>query len=187
LSCVDLALSEACPNEGKCHHYLGKGIGPGRVLGTECLIYAVCESQRGLGEKLSIEDFKTKRLQRGDLSLARHEYTNWPTFRDYVVRPRDSRSIKGVAVSTAAEIRGLISPVNGVHPEKSLRAVCILDKVQEGDHAGHAALQYCSEQAALTEKQKKNLRALISADLAETFSTIAAVPYCYPEAAGEGY
>ena len=52
------------------------------------------------------------------------------------------------------------------------RAVCVLDKVSQQDHDGHAALEYSESQEELTPKQKSKCRPLIQADLADAFGEI---------------
>jgi hypothetical protein len=172
-----------------CHHHLGAGAGPGPLLAAELLIFAVFSAQVRVGARLTNKDFPTKSLKRGDLSLARHAHTSWATFRDNVLTPGQRLlPIQGLAISEAGMLRGLIAELDSVVPPKRLRSVCVLDKVEAGDHDGHAALKYCSEEAALNERTERPVvRAQIQAELAATFSEVRAVSSLYSEASLEGY
>ncbi len=178
-----------CPTEMGCHHHLGVGAGPGPVLATECLIFAVFGAEARLGARLTPNDFPPKSLKKGGLSLARQPHTSWTTFRDNVLVPGQQRSqpIQGIAVSRADALRGLIAEISSSTPATLLRSVCVLDKGENGDHDGHAALQFCAEQAGLREKEKSVVRAQIQTELATTFSEVRAVSSCYAEAGQEGY
>jgi hypothetical protein len=172
----------------ECHHYLGVGAGPGPVLPSECLIFAVFRADARLGTRLIEKDFPTNRLKRGDLSLARHAHTSWATFRDYVIAPgRQSQHFQGIAVSRADALRSLIAEVTSSTSPALLRSICVLDKVEDGEHNGHAALKYCAEQAALSDKAKRVVRTQIESELTATFSEVCAVSSCYAEASQEGY
>jgi hypothetical protein len=171
-----------------CHHHLGAGAGPGPVLANECLILAVFGSAARLGARLAANDFPSKSLKRGDLSLARHSHTSWTAFRDNVLAPgQQSQPVRGIAVSQADALRGLIAEINSSTTQKLLRSVCVLDKVEIGDHVGHAALQFCAEQVGLQEKEKSVVRAQIQTELAKTFSEVRAISSCYAQASQEGY
>jgi len=188
LPCADL-LGQLCPTETVCQHHLGVGAGPGPVLATECLIFAVFGANARLGARLTPNDFPPKSLKSGDLSLARQSHTSWTTFRDNVLVPRQQRSqpIRGIAVSRVDALRNLIAEINSSMPATLLRSVCVLDKVENGEHDGHAALQFCAEQAGLRDKEKSVVRAQIQTELARTFSEVRAVSSCYAEAGQEGY
>jgi len=188
LPCADL-LGRLCPIEVRCHHHLGTGAGPGPVLPSECLVFAVFRADARLGTRLVADkDFPTGRLKRGDLSLARHAHTSWATFRDYVIAPgKQSQAVQGIAVSRADALRSLVAEITSSVPPTCLRSVCVLDKVENGEHDGHAALKFCSEQAALRTKAKHVVRVQIQSELAATFSEVRAVSWCYAEASQEGY
>jgi len=171
-----------------CHHHRGVGAGPGPVLDAECLIFAVFGADARLGAKLTPNYFRIDRLKQGDLSLARHAHTSWATFRDDVLAPGERlQRLQGIAVSQADTLRGLIAEIHSSTPPKALRSVCVLDKVEDGEHDGHAALQFCSEQAGLRAKEKSVVRAQIQSELATTFSEVRAISSCYAEASQEGY
>ena len=158
------------------------------MLPAECLIFAVFRADARLGTRLTDKDFPTSRLKKGDLSLARHAHTSWATFRDYVLAPgQRSQPFQGIAVSQADAIRSLVAEITSSTPPTLLRSVCVLDKVENGEHDGHAALKFCSEQAALPEKAKFVVRAQIQSELIATFSEVRAVSSCYAEASQEGY
>lgn len=171
-----------------CHHHLGIGAGPGPVLATECLILAIFGTGARLGARLTGKDFPSKSLKRGDLSLARHSHTSWATFRDSVLVPgQRSQPVQGIAVSQADALRSLVARIDSSTPVKHLRSVCVLDKVENGDHNGHAALKFCSEDAALRESEKSVVRAQIQAELAATFSEVRAISSYYAHAGDDGY
>jgi hypothetical protein len=147
----------------------------------------VFDSDEPLGKRLRPTDFDTNQIKRGEFSLARQGFTDWPTFRDKVLVPKGPKDLKGVVSSNAEAIRRIIRDVRGLHPRKILRAVCVIDKAIEIDFHGHAALVFCEDHNNLTAKQKTTLRSIITADLADAFGVLNPVANCYPEATGEGF
>jgi hypothetical protein len=148
------------------------------------LIYAVFDSDEPQGERLRPTDFDTNQIKRGELSLARRGLTDWPTFRDRVVVPKGgAKALKGIVSSNCEAIRRITKDVQGFHPKKILRGVCIIDKAIVIDFVGHATLKFCEDHNPLTAKQKTSLRSRITADLADAFGVLMPIVACYPEAA----
>src|ERR1700683_4036513 len=87
LTCVDIPARSPCPTEQTSHHWLGEN-GPGWVTPDELLIYAVFDTDEPQGNRLRLTDFDSGQIKRGELSLARHGLTDWPTFRDRVLIPK---------------------------------------------------------------------------------------------------
>jgi len=164
-----------CQDERVSQHHKASGHGP--VKDDEYVIFVVFDSNVQIGKKLSERDFSTKKIAKGDLSLARKAYTTINDAQECVIQPALDRGqkVSGASVALTRSLRSIKAPIEGLTPVKYARGVCILDRVENDDHEGHAALRSCRDEGALTPKQRGKLRALIAADLAEKFDVLQAI------------
>lgn len=161
-----------CPCEATTQHFKGSPPGHGPVLDSETVTLAVfrdtpydTESRRLLPAA-----FPTDRLNGGNLSLARLSHTNRSTFDTQVVAGRMD-DLVGVACASAFAIRQITYDSTS-HPAFKGRGVCLLDKVEDGDHDGHASLGWGRSDVELSVKQKQRAREAIKRNLADTFTLV---------------
>lgn len=151
-----------------------RGFGP--VRPEEAVLLAVFESTKRdpITQRILPEAFTPKRLKDYDLSLARRAHTGRPEFDQHVVGPKIALGDQLVDVATARSRRffEMTFVCEEIKPPVQGRAVCLLDIVEPTDHDGHAALGYSEDQSALSEKQKKKVRARIHHDLADAFGDL---------------
>ena len=118
--------------------------------------------------KLLPHAFRTDRMNAHNLSLARASFTTRATFEREVVQ---SAKLVGVARVQASRLRDLIYTSTS-EPKFNGRAACVSDKVNEGDHAGHAALGWAESQEGMKPNQRARAREFIRDSLVEVFGTI---------------
>lgn len=161
-----------CERELTTNHFKCSGHGP--LHDTESVAIVVFDENLKIGNKLTLEQFPSKKLNRGELSLARISFTTLDDIDAYVIGPDRNREATAIGASTAIvrDIRSIAAIVDGLHPLKIVRGVCVIDKVVSGDHDGHAAFQSCGDHDGLTPPQRGKLRHRIAADLAEKFDVL---------------
>ena len=168
-------VGDDCSCELQTCHHKGQGHGHGPVGNSETVVMAAFRGDKYDEEsgKLKPAAFRNKQLQRQEVSLARPLHTSLPSFNEHVVGGRQDEFV-GIASADAAAIRRISYPSRS-HPEFRGRGVCLVDKVGEHDHDGHAALCWSESQGDLTEKQKERARETIKENLATAFGPISGV------------
>jgi hypothetical protein len=148
---------------------------------------AVFRATPTVNGRLAPTAFRNARLQAGDVSLARLSYTTREDFDAYVVAPKTaSDPLQGVVTCAVEVLRGLRIDIPYTSPVTALRAICVIDRVEVGDHDGHAALMYCEEQQSIQgKKTKERIRADIAAALASAFGEVKALDVVFPSIAGD--
>ncbi len=161
-----------CADEGRTLHYNGSWRGFGPVQDGERVLFAVFEGTPLEGSSILIEkSFSNFNLIRTSESLARTFYVTAKIFWQSIVR---RRTIIGIACANVSDLRNLVAQIQPPSGIKQVRAICVVDKVEEGDCDGHAAMGYGEETRGqgMTEGQIGKIRKNIRMDLATKFSTI---------------
>lgn len=159
----------ACADEQQSLHFRateGGGFGP--VADQEHVAFGVFPNTPTANGKLAPTAFESRQLNRAEQSIARLDFTTHRSF--LAALGRAAASCRGVATARVSNIRKLSFKV----PNTQLtgRAICVLDKVSDRDHDGHAALAYSADVQGLTEQQKGKVRPFIHADLADAFGPV---------------
>lgn len=154
-------------------HFRGRWHGFGPVCDREHLVFAVFDTTPRSGATLLQNAFK--QLAGNSESVGRTSFITRNTFDAEVVRPGVSTkgAFVGIAVAASGSIRNLRTDIVINHNATSVRSICVTDRVDDGDYAGHATLGYAEaiEQLGQTLKGKK--RMAVRMDLANEFSAIA--------------
>lgn len=176
-----------CEEELRTRHYGGDGAGHGVVRCREVLILAAFEEGRPR-TTLDKKDFRPEKLKETNLSVARKEHTTRPTFDEHVIGDESAPKgrLLGVACVEARLLRALTFEMVGGQPPaiKTGRAICVIDRVERGDHDGHAALGFSEALEALTERQKSQWRTTTRTNLIDVFGSLRAIDEVLPCAAG---
>jgi hypothetical protein len=139
---------------------------------SERVIFVVFGSTPRHGAELTPHSFDSN-LVSGTQSVARASLVTRGTFDGQVVDtgvPAKGPFL-GIAVADVFAIRQLTADI--VLPDRphKVRAVCVLDRVDEGEFDGHATMGYSKALGArLGEKQRGVKRATVRLDLAIVFS-----------------
>lgn len=163
-----------CPGEWQTQHYGGRWFGFGPVRNNERVIFAVFDSTPLDGGELTANSFDAN-LGKGTQSIARAALVTRATFDAEVVDrgvPTKGRFL-GIALAHVFAIRQLRADIvlpDGTH---RVRAVCVLDRVDEGEFDGHATMGYSDALGArLSQKQRAIKRAEVRLDLANVFTGV---------------
>jgi hypothetical protein len=160
-----------CPRESVTQHFRKAGYGV--VSDDETVIFVVFDGMVGIGDRLNRKHFDTTKIKNGDLSIARQRYTTMDDMNTVIIEPakQTGRVLNGAVIAQVDKLRSI---VRTQAPAGPLRGVCVIDKVQNGDHDGHAALIGCADQAArFTNPQSLGkFRGQIALDLADKFSEV---------------
>lgn len=167
-----------CPCEAVTHHYKGAGFGHGPVRDPETIAMAVFNNldRNVSANRLTAESFDVRQLKRTNLSLLRCDFTSKATINSDVVLPNQRRQgdFVGLACANVGSVRSV------EHGDVRHRVVCLIDKVELGDHDGHAALGFSDAFSAsletMSEKRRNIQRGLALATLAEKFGDISQLP-----------
>jgi len=163
-----------CEEELRTQHHGGNGAGHGIVRCQEVVILAVFEEGRPR-TKLDKKDFRPEKLKDTNLSVARKEHTTRPTFNEHVIGDESGPKgrLLGVACVETRLLRALTFEMVGGQPpaSKTGRAVCVVDRVEQGDHDGHAALGFSEALEALSERQKSQWRTTTRNNLVDVFGS----------------
>lgn len=164
-----------CVKEQSTQHYLGPGNGHGKVEPHEQVIFAVFETmdRDGTGTRLQATAFSSKQLKRHEFSLGRLSYLTKSELQKQIVAPQTSTRgpLVGIARAEVKALRDLNFSLEGI----TCRAVCVTDKVTKLDFDAHAVLGYSESQDGLKPKKKESIRAVIQANLAETFGDLISI------------
>jgi hypothetical protein len=146
------------------------------VLDGEVVLAALFEEMQREGRRLSRNSFSPKQLKRAQVSVARKAHINCQTFMQCIVAPGTATKgeFLGAAPAAVSKLRGIKYRVEGAQPPIEGRAICVLDKVTEGDHDSHAVLAFSTTHETLKEPWKKKLRPFILEDVTGAFD--AAMP-----------
>jgi hypothetical protein len=168
-----------CLEEQTTQHFRGHWHGFGPVRNHEKVIFAVFEATSCNGRQLIAASFDNDHLKSITQSLARHSFVTLPTFYRTIVRSADS-VLRGVAIANVAAVRALVADIKLNAGQVTVRAFCLLDRVEEGDCDGHATVGYSEthETFNISQGQLGKVRARIRLDLANTFSEINDVVAC---------
>ena len=160
-----------CLDERATKHFRGHWYGFGPVQDAEAVVFAVFQSTKIKNGRLTADSFDNKHLKRNAQSLARQSFVTRAIFEKAIVR---GAALQGIAVASAAAIRALVADVKLNADQISVRSLCVLDRVDEGDCDGHATAGYSERHASLgiSEAQLSKVRARIRLDLANTFSEV---------------
>lgn len=158
-------------------HYLGADAGHGPVLDDEWVAMAVFGPLRGAELGLAPTEFPAKQLKRSEVSIARLKYIAKEEFLSRVVTPGEELKgpLVGISCAITKNIRDIIYVVQGLHPIRSGRAICVLDLVVQGDYNAHAALGYSESMDTLTEGQKARVRLVVQNDLVRSFGPLQSI------------
>ena len=161
-----------CQKERTTQHHLGVPHGHGCVADSEILIFAVFESTPRIGNRLAPNAFKSKKIRDGDISLFRSGFTSRADFEAHVIPPKAHTDTPSGVVVCGAELLRTIRIPHGA-PHLTLRAVCVIDKVEDGDHDGHAAIESSEEiESIVGETSRGRARSAIANSQADAFSEI---------------
>src|SRR5580658_1998273 len=162
-----------CEKEQKSCHYGAPERGHGPVQEGETILAGFCATDLADG-KLLKQAFPGKKLKDGDFSIARLAFTTKEIFNEYVVeRRKNSVPVVGVGRASVRVLRQLTAPLDWQNPVRDIRAICVLDRVENGEHDGHAALEFCEEQKEIVkQKRLERVRAHIAADLVTAFGDV---------------
>jgi hypothetical protein len=163
-----------CAKELTTQHHLGLGYGFGPVSSAEAVLFAVFETTKREGDRLVATAFPARQLARGEVSVMRAAHTSKTEFCTNIVERLEASlgRLIGVARAEVGALRAIPYIFDDVKPPVTGNAVCVLDKVVQGDHDGHAALEYSESQEQLSPKQKNIVRQKINADIADAFGEI---------------
>lgn len=142
----------------------------------EVVVAAIFDKMERNGICLSRNTFPVKQFKRAEVSVARKVYTTCEIFMQHVVTPLTGSqgAFLGAAPAFVSKLRDIMYRVDGATPPIEGRAICVLDKVTQGDYDSHAVLAFSTSHEALSENWRKKLRPFILEDVAETFG--AALP-----------
>lgn len=163
---------EGCADEQFTHHHLGVGHGFGPVKPEEIVAFVVISKAQTFDNEILLVSFNKKRLSEKEESVSRVAHTSFAAFQEYVAKPIETGggSIKGVATATVSMIRSL--RLGKQDDVKERRAICVLDKVQPGEHDGHAVLAFADAPEVMGETRLGILRKEVRAELALLFGRI---------------
>ena len=138
------------------------------------MILLVSDNGLKAGDRLTVDQFRSKPLGRGDISLARKAYANLDILQRAVIDPAISRGevVVGASSVVVKTIRDIDALINDGRQERLVKAACVLDRVDPGDHDSHAALKGCEGHQIISDKQLGKVRTRIAADLANKFGPI---------------
>lgn len=136
--------------------YLGLGYGFGPVSSAESVLFAVFETTKREGDRLIATAFPAEQLARGEVSVTRAAHTSKTEFCTHVIEPLEASLGKliGVARAEVGALRAIPYIFDDVKPPLTGKAVRVPDKVVQGDHNGHAALEYSESQEQLSPSKK---------------------------------
>jgi hypothetical protein len=145
-------------DEEKTHHFCGDGHGYGPVKDAEVVLHAVFDGTKRIGNRLTPDAFPPKNLKRGEVSVARQSYICRSAFEVHIILPLVPilGEFLGAAPAPVQKLREIVYRVKGIVPPIEGRAICVLDKVVEGDDESHAAIAYSASHDLLNESWKKS-------------------------------
>jgi hypothetical protein len=149
-------------------------------LSSEVVVLVVFDTSTKIGDRLTAEQFPTKRLGRGEISLARQNYATLESINEYVIK---GRPIVGVATSVVDSIRAIGRGNEDTKAPRILRSVCVIDKVESGDHDSHASLKACDDQELMSPTRRGKVRGALAAELARKFGPIQEIGAIFKSAA----
>lgn len=164
-----------CVEEQHTQHYRGIWFGFGRVRNKERVLLAVFEKTPKSGSSLIANSFTGADLANHNESLARKAFITKSVFDSEVAqRGRVQKGeLVGVSIANVSKLRELRADVVIQHQTKSVRAFCVIDRVELGDFDAHSAVGYERGMAAnIGQGQLGKVRQKIRMDLANTFSEI---------------
>jgi hypothetical protein len=131
-----------CVEEQCTGHYRGRWHGFGPVHNHERVLLAVFETTKRDGFRLTGDSFNNKHLASSSESLVRISYVTKALFDSEIVSRAlpQKGALVGVACAKASEIRRLHADIKVSHGIRKVRAICVLDRVDEGDLDGHATM-----------------------------------------------
>lgn len=173
-----------CADESETQHWRGMGFGHGPIEDPEPILFVLFGDTAYDPEAMRLKagSFKRKRLTSGDESVARKKHTTIEALESNVVAPQKVKrsGLVGVACAKAEKLRALEQHVNATSGPMTLRTICVLDKVEEGDHDGHGTLKFADAVDGVSpEPTKGMLRGSIMTDLAEAFGPILSLDDAY--------
>ena len=171
---------EDCADEKQTQHHLGAAHGFGPVMSEETVAFAVSAKTPTDKNCLLMTSFETKQLKRKEQSVARVKYTTADDFNSFVVQPIEKGDkFEGVATALVADIR--LIPY-GRQASDKCRGICVIDRVDQGMHDGHAALCFGDKEPAdlpettkARERKLADFRREVMSDLAEKFGPISTI------------
>ena len=163
-----------CIEEQQTRHFRGRWYGFGPVQDYEELIFAVFEQTIRNGDRLDAACFK--QLADCSQSVTRARFVTQGAFDRNVVHPgvKTKGQFVGMAVAHTSSLRRLRADITVKHRTKSVRSICIIDRVDKGDYDGHATMGYAEQIEALGQTLKGKKRMAIRLDLVNEFSNISA-------------
>jgi hypothetical protein len=164
---MECSTGASCRHELLSQHY--EATGPGLILSCEEVILVVFDLSMKTGDKLTAEHFPTKKLGRGEISLARKKYATLDVLNDFVIK---GKPVAGATTSTVKSIRAIGRKSDNAKVHELVRTVCVIDKVESGEHDSHASLRACEDQAAMSEPRRHKVRSALAADLARLFGSV---------------
>ena len=141
---------------------------------SETIVVALFGDKSRVGERLRDADLEDKQLKRRDQSCSRRGWTSAADFSAHVATTRAGikRNVAGLAAVQVKKLREFRFKVPSSQPEISGPAICVIDRVEPGDYAGHAAIGYTEAMNALSDPQKKKTRPLVRLEAARRFGGV---------------
>jgi hypothetical protein len=150
------------------------------VKSNETVIFAVFTTTDVNAQgQLTARSFNNNHLRSFNQSLARRSFVTLPIFHSKIVCPAAS-PLRGIALANAGRIRGLVADIKLNAGQQTVRAFCLLDRVEQSDCEGHATVGYSEthETFGVSPEQLGKIRGKIRLDLANTFSQVGGVTSC---------
>lgn len=168
-------MTTECADELLTKHYRGRWFGFGPVRNCERVVYAVFEKTLRNGNYLIENSFENNKLKKNAQSLGRASFVTKRQFEQKIVR-RDASSngpLVGITGADVSQLRALRADVKLNAGTKNVRAICVIDRVEQGDCAGHATMGYeWTGELNLSQAQVATIKQKIRYDLAAVFSPI---------------
>ena len=161
-----------CAHDQRTCHCRGHWHGFGPVSGDEELIFAAFDQTSRNADNLTANSFKN--LAGNAESVARGTYVSWHVFRGHVVQSGQHAkgAFVGIATAKVESVRRLRTDIPINNQAASVRSICVIDLVEDGDYDGHATMGFGEPIESLGQTLKGKKRLAIRMDLAKEFSKI---------------
>jgi len=162
-----------CLEEHQTRHYRGRRYGFGPVHDGERILFAVFQSTKRDGFQLVQGSFDNQNLSKNSQSVARLGYVTKSLFYRKIADQLTKGALVGVSWANVSNIRALRADVKLNKGVAKVRAICVLDRVDEGDVEGHATMGFAEGTTRnVNQGQIGTISMKIRLDLANAFSSI---------------
>jgi hypothetical protein len=124
---MECSTGASCRHELLSQHY--EATGPGLILSCEEVILVVFDLSMKTGDKLTAEHFPTKKLGRGEISLARKKYATLDVLNDFVIK---GKPVAGATTSTVKSIRAIGRKSDNAKCTSLLEPYALLTRLNRG-------------------------------------------------------